>query len=365
MKLIIAAGGTGGHLFPGISVAEFLKKRDPGGEVLFVGSGRPIERDIFGRQGVRYEMLEVGRIKGAGMIDRFKTILGLPVAVWAASRLLQRFRPDVVLGIGGYSSGPVLLAAKMKGIPGAVLEPNAIPGFTNRLLGHLVDRVFVAFEKAGSYFSIKKVRQTGTPVRASLTAIGRGRRETIEQTKSGVFTLLILGGSQGARSLNQAVVAALPQWGGGRFRIIHQTGAHDIESIRTSYKGCPLDHRVEAFLYSEELEAAYREADLAVCRAGASTMAELIETATPSLLVPYPFAADDHQSWNAMALSQEGGAEVLKDGELGRLAERVLFYAKNPERLRDMREKLLQMRKVPSAETVAQECLEMARASNA
>lgn len=360
MKLMIAAGGTGGHLFPGIAVAEALKEIDPKGEVRFVGSERGIEEEILKREGFPREALAVGRIKGEGWTARFRTVLKLPAAFWAARGILVHWMPDLVLGIGGYSSGPVVLAAFFARIRRAILEPNAIPGFTNRVLGRFVNRIFIAFPETARFFPGRKVRVTGTPVRRELTAIGSGRGKQ-ERRDPGSFATLVVGGSQGATALNRAMVDLLPELdrSGRPFRIVHQTGKTDFEWVREAYRRTRIPHTVSPFI--ADMTSAYREADLVVSRAGASTVAELIETRSPSILVPYPYAADDHQRFNALSVARGGGAEMILNKDLAGLGEMIFYYEGHRDELRKMRERLGEMRKIPAAEAIARECIALAK----
>ncbi len=354
--MLIAAGGTGGHLFPGIAVAEVLKELNPGGSIIFVGSERGLEKGILEREGLEHRALKVGRIKGEGLGQKMKTFVELPKSLLQARALLKELKPDIVFGIGGYSSGPVILSAFLKRIPRAILEPNSIPGFTNRILGRFVNRVFIAFPEAASYFPKKKVRLTGTPVRRKLSDIGAGRTSPDGE----VFTLAVIGGSQGATALNKAIVDLLPalENSGRSFRLIHQTGENDAGWVKEAYAKSKIPHRVDAFI--AEMDEVYAEADLVLCRAGASTIAELIATRTPSILVPYPFAADDHQRFNALSLVEGGGAEVIANKDLGeKLQGWLMRLSEAPEPLRMMRENLAKMSRIPAAEVVTRECLAM------
>lgn len=359
MRLLIAAGGTGGHLFPGISVARALKEINPGGEVLFVGSERGLEKEILEREGFRQEALRVGRLKGEGWIGKLKTLMSLPGSLCQARGILKEFAPDVVFGIGGYSSGPMILAARWLGIPRAILEPNAIPGFTNRLLWRFSDLVFVAFEKAKAFFPEKKVRLTGTPVRSELTEIGR-ESPPLKKGGSGDFTILVLGGSQGATAINKAMVAALPvlEASSRPFRIIHQTGANDEAWVKEAYAQSKIPHEVSAFV--TDMGKVFREADVVVSRAGASTVSELLATRKPSILVPYPFAADDHQRFNAEDVAKTGGAEVIVNSELAeKIAGRLLDLEAHPETIEAMKKNLAQAQRVPATEAVLKEILKL------
>lgn len=354
MKLAIAAGGTGGHLFPGIAVVEFLQDLGES-EGLFIGSDRELEEQILKKENIRHVVLKVGRIKGENMLGRLRTFLTLPAMTWRARRVLAAFGPQMVLGIGGYSSGPVILAALSLGIPRAILEPNAIPGLTNRLLGHFVQRIFVAFREAERFFPARKVRLTGTPVRKKLS--------DLRAVSSSHFTLLVLGGSQGAHSINQAVINALPllEKSGKSISVIHQTGMNDFRWVQEAYRASLVPHEVHPFI--KEMDQAYARADLIISRAGASTLAELQATCIPSLLIPYPFAADDHQRFNALHLVEAGGAEMIPDAQLTGefLARRILHFEANRHLLREMKNNLEKLGGRKAAERVAQECYELAQ----
>lgn len=349
-KLLIAAGGTGGHLFPGIAVAQVWK-----GETVFVGSDRGLERDILKDHGLPHRALSVGRIKGEGVLQKLKTFAGLPKSFFQARDILREEKPDVVLGIGGYSSGPMILAARSLKIPRAILEPNAIPGFTNKRLAPFAQRVFVAFPEAKQFFSSGKTRVTGTPVRSELHAVGEARK-----SHGDVFTIAVLGGSQGAQALNRAMVDLLPDLkvAGRKFYVIHQTGGKDETWVREAYAASGIPHQVGAFL--RDMTSVYAKADLVVCRAGASTIAELEATRTPAILVPYPFAADDHQRYNAESLAKTGAAEFLDNRELGtKLKNRILALAGDPKALESFSEKLKERRATPAALEVTKECWEL------
>lgn len=367
MKMVIAAGGTGGHLFPGIAVAEVMRDMSDI-KITFVGSERGIEQEILRHEGLDHEVLRVGRIKGEGLAGKLKTILTLPRSLWQARQILNRLMPHIVFGIGGYSSGPMILAAFLLRIPRAILEPNAIPGFTNRMLSHFVTRIFIAFPETVSFFGdrkMSKVRLTGTPVRKNLKPKSQIPLENSPSNFQRPFHVVVLGGSQGARSLNEAMIKILPllQQSGRSFKVTHQTGAKDYERIKEAYARSPIEHEVEPFI--KDMASLYHQADLVVSRSGASTIAELIETQTPSVLIPYPFAADDHQRYNAQSIVNAGGGEMLLRGQLEeKLGERILHLASHKEELKKMRENLSKLRKMPAAQAVARECLELMHVSN-
>ncbi|MCS6913420.1 MAG: undecaprenyldiphospho-muramoylpentapeptide beta-N-acetylglucosaminyltransferase [Myxococcales bacterium] len=312
IKIIIAGGGTGGHLFPGLAVADELCQR--GASVSFVGTRRGLEARLVPQQGYRLAFIDVAGIKGRGL----RGVLGVlrwPVAVLQTLAILVRERPDVVVGVGGYASGPVVLLAALLRIPTAVLEQNSVPGVTNRILGRFVDLVFTAFPESGTFFPTQRVRLVGNPVRRQIL---QGAR--VAPTRQDAVRLLVLGGSQGARAVNDLVVgavASLVERGLPLPRIHHQTGPADEASVRARYEALHLPPgQVEVSAFIDDMAGAYGAADLVVGRAGATTLAELTALGLPAVLIPYPFAADDHQTRNARYLEAQGAARVLVQSEL-------------------------------------------------
>lgn len=330
MNVLIAGGGTGGHLFPGVAVAEELRRSDPQGEVSFVGTARGIEARVLPREGYALDLIDVGGIKGGGLGGLVRGLLRVPRALWQSWRILRRRRPALVVGVGGYASGPVVLVAALCGVPTAILEQNSVPGITNRVLGRLVRRVFIAFDEARRYFPARKVELLGNPIRAELrralvSAVEHDapRRDdaalqendiATQQTKK---TLLVLGGSQGAHPVNQLVAGAvelLVEGGHADFALVHQTGKADRAAIAERYRALGLDAEVCEFI--DDMASAYARADLVVSRAGATTLAELTTVGRASLLIPFPQAADDHQTVNAASLERLGAARSLAQGTL-------------------------------------------------
>ena len=310
MRLLVAGGGTGGHLFPGIAIADEVVRRG-GGEVLFVGTSRGIETRAVPAAGYALETLQVSGLKRMGLWGTLRGLLRLPLAMAKSFVILRRFRPDVVVGVGGYASGPVVLAAALSGYATAIQEQNSVPGITNRVLGKLVRAVFIAFEDAARFFPADKLQRLGNPVRQKIVAALEGA--ALAPPPGGMLRILVVGGSQGARAVSELVVAAAPLLieAGVDFSIVHQTGAADLERLSERYRALGLDGRVTVKAFIDDMAAAYAGADLVVARAGALTLAELAIAGKPAILVPLPTAADDHQSKNAARFAETGAAIML------------------------------------------------------
>ncbi len=307
MRLLIAGGGTGGHLFPGIAVAEEVVRR--GGEVLFVGTARGIEARVVPSAGYALETLEVSGLKRMGLMGQVRGLARLPAAYFRSRAILKRFRPDVVLGVGGYASGPMVMTAALWRVPCAIQEQNSVPGITNRILSRLVRTVLIAFDDARPFFPAKKIEFTGNPVRAKLV------HALTSATPPGGPSprVLVVGGSQGARGVNELVMAAVKELAahGAVPPILHQSGQPDLDRCREHYRALGLGERVQVQPFIEDMAAAYGNADVVVARAGALTLAELAIASRPAILIPLPTAADDHQSKNAARFAQAGAALVL------------------------------------------------------
>jgi UDP-N-acetylglucosamine--N-acetylmuramyl-(pentapeptide) pyrophosphoryl-undecaprenol N-acetylglucosamine transferase len=328
MKMVIAGGGTGGHFFPGLAVAEALVA-DGHSSVLFIGSAYGIEARAVPRTGFPFRALDIRGARGGGARAAVLFALNLPVAVTKAWRMLREFRPQVVVGLGGYGSVPVVIAARFHGIPSVLLEQNVRPGMANRTLARLGTRVCTNFAASAAYFPPGKTEHTGNPVRQL--------KEPAPQRRSG-FTVFAFGGSQGAHTVNQAMVGAVQILKDSvpDLRIVHQTGAADEEWVRDRYREMAVEAEVLGFI--EDMGSAYGRADLVVCRAGATTLAELTALGKPAILVPYPYAADDHQRANAEVLANAAAAEMILDAEVSPevLAGRIVALAGDAKRLEDM-----------------------------
>ena len=313
MKLLIAGGGTGGHLFPGVAIAEELKARDPEAQVRFVGTARGIEAKVLPELGWDLTLIEVSGLKTVGAWGAVKGVFRLPKALWQARRAVKAFAPDAVIGVGGYASGPVLLMARLGGRPTAICEQNSIPGFTNKLLGRLVKRVFLAFTMSRRFFKAKKIVMSGNPVRRELAA--KLLAAATVQHGDAPPAVLVSGGSQGAVAVNDLASQALIAIARTRpISIVHQTGTADEEKIRARYREAGVEADVRAFI--KDMASEYARADLVVCRAGATTVAELAIAGKPAIFIPYPFAADNHQELNAREMADAGAAKMFRQREL-------------------------------------------------
>jgi UDP-N-acetylglucosamine--N-acetylmuramyl-(pentapeptide) pyrophosphoryl-undecaprenol N-acetylglucosamine transferase len=315
VRVLIAGGGTGGHLYPGIALARELLRRDPAAQIRFVGTAQGIEASVVPREGFPLDVIRVAGLKGKSRADRVRGFLLLPFAAIDAWRAISRHAPDVVVGVGGFASGPVLALASVRGYPTMLLEQNAVPGITNRLLAPLVRVAAVNFEEALRYFP-RTGFVAGNPVRPEFFQANDKESNDQNDTPRTAARVLIFGGSQGAHAINLAMVEAAARLAatGLRLAITHQTGERDLDLVRTAYQRAALPARVEAFIF--EIDGEMKAADLVVCRAGATTLAELTAAGRPAILVPLPTATDDHQRKNAEVLGRAGAAIVVEERDL-------------------------------------------------
>jgi UDP-N-acetylglucosamine--N-acetylmuramyl-(pentapeptide) pyrophosphoryl-undecaprenol N-acetylglucosamine transferase len=334
MRLIIAGGGTGGHLFPGISVAEEFIGRDPSNEVLFVGTEKGIESRVIPQMGMKLECIQASGVRGKNGVAQLKGLLLFVIGYSESRKILKRFNPDLVLGVGGYASAPLCLAARGMQISCFIHEQNAIPGLTNRLLARVAGKVFISLEESRKFFPGDKLLLTGNPLRKAI----REQAEAVEISEQVVktrFNLLVFGGSQGARSINQAVISALPALAGSKERIsiVHQTGKNDQAEVSEAYRKSGFDATVLPFI--DDMAQAYKNADLVVCRAGATTIAEATACGKACIFIPFLHAVDDHQRKNAEALLKEEACLMIVEQELtgDRLAGEIQKLIAHPDRL--------------------------------
>jgi UDP-N-acetylglucosamine--N-acetylmuramyl-(pentapeptide) pyrophosphoryl-undecaprenol N-acetylglucosamine transferase len=357
LAVVIAGGGTGGHLYPGIAVARELLRRVPEAIVTFAGTARGIEARVVPKEGFTLDVIRSAGLKGTSPLALARGLGLLPLGGFDAWRMLSRRRPALVIGVGGYSSGPVVLAAAARGIRTMLLEQNATPGLTNRLLAHVVDAAAVTFESTVPYFGAKAL-VSGNPVRPEFLVADADAGRSDEDRPVHV---LIFGGSQGAHAINVAMMAAAPLLAAHQegLAITHQTGSADLEPVREAYRRAGLQARVEPFLY--EMAREIRQAALVVCRAGATTLAELTAAGRPAVLIPLPTAADDHQRRNAEILAHAGAAELLAQRDLTgeRLAARILALAGDAARRVEMGERARGFARPDAAQAIVDRALEL------
>ena len=355
LRLVIAGGGTGGHLYPGIAVAREMLRRHPDATITFAGTARGLESRVVAKEGFVLDVLRSSGLKGMSPAAVARALALLPLSGADAWRILSRRSPDLVIGVGGYSSGPVVALAALRGIPTLLLEQNAVPGFTNRALSHLVSAAAVTFDSTVGYFG-RRGFVAGNPVRPEFfNDAGYGGPAAPPR-------VLIFGGSQGSHAINLAMVEAAPRLAthDGRMAITHQTGEHDLELVRDAYRRAGLDARVEPFLFSMDREV--KSADLVVCRAGATTLAELAAAGRPSLLIPLPTAADDHQRKNAEVLRDAGAAEMLEQKHLtgAVLADRMASLLGDSVKLAAMSVAVRRLARPDAATQIVDRALELA-----
>ena len=334
LRVVIAGGGTGGHLYPGIAVAREIVLRRPDALISFAGTARGIEVRVVPREGFALDLIRSSGLKGKSIADRARGAWLLPLGLADAWRLLSKRRPHLVIGVGGYSSGPVVLIAAVRGIPTMLLEQNAVPGLTNRLLARFVRAAAVTFDSTRAFFG-PKAFVSGNPVRPEfIGAAGPGKESGIDAGSDHRARLLVFGGSQGAHAINMAMVEAAAELaaGGSHLRLTHQTGERDVEMVRAAYRQAGLEADVEPFLY--DMGRHLGQADVIVCRAGATTLAEITAAGKAAILIPLPTATDDHQRRNAEALARAGAAELLLQTEMTghALAQRILALVRDVDR---------------------------------
>jgi len=331
MRAILAGGGTGGHVIPALAIAQELQKRY-GAEILFIGTSRGIENRLVPAAGFPLQLVRIGALNRVSLKTRLKTLFDLPRAVRDSRRMLSEFHPDIVIGVGGYASGPAMLAAILKRIPTLAFEPNVVPGFANRIVSRMVSGAAVHFEETAQYF--RHVEVTGVPVREAFFKIAS---KVVPSDKP---TLLVFGGSQGAKAINQAIIQCLPELVKQipSIHIIHQTGERDHNDVRAAYERAGLSAEVYPFI--TDMPGFFARAHLLLCRSGASTVAEITAAGKPAVFVPLPRAADDHQRVNAQALERTGAAVVVEETKLERvwLADTIAALLGDPGRLQRMSE---------------------------
>lgn len=353
--MLVAGGGTGGHIYIGIAIARELKRREPGADFLFVGTRRGLESRIVPQEGFRLEFIESAGLKGKGASEMARSLFRIPRSLMQSRRLVRGYSPDVVVGTGGYSSGPVVLAAWWLKRPSLIIEPNAQPGLTNRCLASVVDCAAIAFPEAQRHFKGKAII-TGIPVREEFQRVPRHVRRSEE------IVILLYGGSQGSHALNMAMVQTLPGLKSiaSKIRLIHQTGEKDFELVRKAYEGAGMKADVRPFL--PRIYEEFAAADLILSRAGASTVAEITVSGKAAILIPFAGATDDHQTRNAKALAGAGAARMIPEKELtpARLSAEIQHFLEHPQEIDRMEEAARRLAKPGAAQHIADLVLELA-----
>jgi UDP-N-acetylglucosamine--N-acetylmuramyl-(pentapeptide) pyrophosphoryl-undecaprenol N-acetylglucosamine transferase len=355
LRVVVAGGGTGGHLFPGIAVAGEFAVRNPQNRILFVGAGRPFEKDALARAGYPQRTIAIEGIKGRGLWAKARAAMKIPGALFRSAGILAEARADLVVAVGGYAAGPVALAAWIKGIPVVLCEQNTVPGITNRMLFPIAKRVYLSFENTRAKIDPLKKRVLGNPIRQQIMDAA-----TLDVKEKNTFAILIVGGSQGAHAINLAVVDALPHLRQHRkMHVVHQTGTADRGRVADAYANAGMDAEVKAFFH--DMASRYSRADLVVCRAGATTVAELTALGKPALFIPYPFAADNHQEHNARALVDQGAAQMVLERDLTGpdLARRLNALADTPDLLTAMASKSRMLGKPDAARSIVDDCYQL------
>jgi UDP-N-acetylglucosamine--N-acetylmuramyl-(pentapeptide) pyrophosphoryl-undecaprenol N-acetylglucosamine transferase len=352
MKIIIAAGGTGGHLFPGIALAEAFKTKNETNKVLFIGTKRGMEKRILSREGFTFEAIDASSLKGKSLFDLLKSLVCIPKSIFQSIMIIKRFNPDLVIGLGGYASGPVVLAASLMGIKTAIHEQNTLPGLTNRILGKIAHLIFVSFEHALPYFPKGKTVMVGNPIRK------RCLEGVLPSPSRTPFTLLILGGSLGSHQINRAMTDALNYLLliRDKIKIFHQTGESDLNLVKDAYQSKGFSAEVVTFI--DQMANAYQQANLVICRAGATTLAELMVHHRASILIPYPLATDQHQHLNARALVSKHAAQMIEPDQLTakKLAQLILDLYHQPDQLSQMGKNAGKLGRPKAAQEIVDHC---------
>lgn len=361
LRLIIAGGGTGGHLFPGIAIAQEFMQRNAENRVLFIGTGKPFEKQALSKMGYGHHKITVEGFKGHGILKQLHALFKIPQGLFQSVGIINRFKPHLILGVGGYAAGPVILGGWLLGIKSALHEQNLLPGITNRLLAPVARRIYISFQDTQSKFNLQKVRYTGNPIRKEILNRADRTQAKACDDSGHRFTVLIIGGSQGAHRINETMIEALPHIKNpDNFFFIHQTGSADEQLVKDAYHDFGPAYAVKPFF--DDIDHQYQKADLIIGRAGATTVAETTALGKGVIFIPYPFAADNHQVLNALALAEKGAAEMIHQAELNGqlLAQRIEYYASHPEAIQQMALKAKRFGKPDASKTIVDDLYRLA-----
>jgi len=353
LNIIFAGGTTGGHLFPAVALAHEFLNRNSESDVLFVSTGRPLELSILSNEGFNHSKISASGVKGLGFYKKLTALLKLPMGVLSAAKVIMTFKPDIIIGVGGYSSVPVILGGFFMRKPVILHEQNQIPGIANKLCSRFAKKIFISFKETISYFNQTKTALSGNPVRRAFSK----DLSTDNRKEDSSLHILITGGSQGASGINQAMSDAVTHLQkGSAFSCVHQCGQKDMAILKKAYEKARIQAEVTEFV--TDMPSAYARADLIISRSGALTVSEIITTEKPAIFIPFPQAADNHQYYNAKPLADAGAAEIIPENELNgkRLAERLNFYEANRDHLKKMAEKLSGFNKQDAAKLIVDEC---------
>ena len=364
MRIIISGGGTGGHIYPAVTIAEQIKKINQNAEIIFVGTKKGLEADIVPRYGYPIEYIEVAGFERKFSLDTLKSLGKLFSGLYQVSKLIGEFKPDLVIGTGGYVCGPVLLWAALRGIPTCIQEQNAMPGVTNKILSHFVDKVFLGYDMAKTYFGGKSKKIfTGNPIREEILTVERDKALQTLELASDKKTILVSGGSRGARSINKAMIEILEKLVDHEYiQVIHITGTSGYREVCDNLSNKVLQaSNIKVIPYLHEMPLALAISDLAVFRAGAIGLAELTALGIPSILIPYPYATANHQEFNARALEKQGAAIVILDkdltGEL--LLKQMEMVLNNGKKIEEMKEAALTIGRPKAALDIAEQAVKL------
>lgn len=352
-RFIFAGGGTGGHLFPGLAFANYLKENLPNVDILFIGTKKGIETEKVPAENFKLELINIGGIKGTSKKNTIKNLFKIPSSIFKSKEIINNFIPDAVIGLGGYASGPALISAWMEKYPTFIFEQNSVPGITNRILSKFVNKIFTTFEYSHKYFKKEKIVFSGNPVRKAIREI------KIEESNSDIKNILIFGGSQGAKKINEIIAEASPKL--KNFNIIHQTGKYTYDKTKELYsKFNPNAENIKLTTFIEDMSTAYNNTNLIICRAGATTISELKLVKKPSILIPFPQATDNHQVLNALELVNSNSAIMIEEKDLTPdiLINKIMELKNSPKKYSEMKSSFDLLPKQKTEEIILKKVLE-------
>lgn len=354
MNIIIAGGGTGGHLFPGIAIAREFLRRDPGNKIIFLGTKRGIENRVLPKLGFKLKLITVKGFKGKGLIQKITALCCIPFSFLQSAYYINKNNADMVIGLGGYISFPAIIAGILMRIPTAIHEQNSFPGLSNRILGKVADRIFISSKKSSHFFKKEKTILSGLPIRKELI-------QDNSNTEQDMFCILIVGGSQGSHEINRTLIDALPELNRikDRIKFVHQSGEADRETLIAQYKKNGIN--AEVFSFIEDIYTYYKDAKLVISRSGASTLAELAQCGKASILIPFPYATNNHQEINALEFVEEGASVMITSSRLSgsRLASVIINLENRPEQISEMEKQAKNLSTPRASERIADECYKL------